>query len=372
MWAGHVLLASAPLLLLPHPGAMPDLGHVSLCQADCLLDELQHHARAVSGDAPVSGISPEASGLPALLSDLGQVLFTADCISNPGRASSLPLEGPGAWGGVAAGIMAQHTGNPECLDSTLQVAEGLVEYAQAQGLDGTLCVVSASAQVIRGQLDKIRGPGASPAPLTSSRPQLGVVDKQQQQPTVITAVVFGFQGGVESEYALWVNRHCSRLVNSWRPVFLLWLLVSAVRSLKEGDAQVVSHLPVHILLALPYTAGILLSARGQTRCVGCGRSLLWWPLHSVGSTVSTHPLSQHIAGLVCSIRLLAVAGLPLATHLVCITHCLPSSLHSCPHTCRWNEALVVLHAVMRAVVCCACASNLLVGTIKGMYALFEG
>jgi hypothetical protein len=223
----------------------------------------------------------DASGIPALLSDLGQVLHTMDCLNNSqGRASSIPLEGPGAWGGVAAGILHHHTGNPDLLTSTLQVAEGLLEYAQAQGLTETVAVVTASAQVIQQQLGKLKGWGAagtaSSSECSSEQHQhqcqqlrLSPGQQQQQQsPTLkqsAAAVLFGFKDGSEAEYALWVNRHCSLLVNTWRPIFLLWLLVSGLRSVKDGDDRVLDHLPVHLLLAVPCIVGMVAAVKGHYR-----------------------------------------------------------------------------------------------------------
>jgi hypothetical protein len=273
LWHGLNILASAPLLLLPPQPQehstllMEELGqHVEQCSWE--VDAAESVSEVTAGTQIAS-----ASGVPALLSDLGQVLFTADCISNPGRASGLPLEGPGAWGGVAAGIMAQHTGNPECLDSTLQVAEGLVEYAQAQGLPHLASTVQDAYQLIEKHRSTCTHSGAVSAACDKS---LGKPAQQQQQeheqgseqairqqpPSLqqcMRAVLLGFPPDQEEQYGVWMAARYALIRDTWRATFLVLIASGLLRSLLTAAAEAPAPLTVSALLALPYSVGLILS-----------------------------------------------------------------------------------------------------------------
>jgi hypothetical protein len=153
LWCGRSLLASAPLLLLP-PLA-PAGGNTS----DALLEELQEYVEASSWDAS------SGKGVSSFLTDLGQLMFSTECITTykPTPVNTAP-KGPATWGGVTAATAWQHACNPAMLADMLVLAEGLADHARDEGLTQTLTLVGASTHTISQRITQLHGkPGTSTA-----------------------------------------------------------------------------------------------------------------------------------------------------------------------------------------------------------------
>jgi hypothetical protein len=184
------------------------------------------------------------AGSAAFLSDLGQLLHTADCITNSGIAGTQWAtqstgsktkntegeEGPGLWGGVAASIAQQRAWDPAVLSNTLSLAEGLLEYTKTEGLTHSAALVASVSNTIcqRHMEVKDGGVGSSAGRPTSCQPlvQQASLQQDRQQPwqvherptlkAAMRAVVWGFQApGLEQSYADSNARYCTRLLNTW-------------------------------------------------------------------------------------------------------------------------------------------------------------
>jgi hypothetical protein len=209
-----------------------------------------------------------------------------DCLNNSlGRASSIPLEGPAAWGGVAAGILQHHTRNPDLLTSTLQVAEALLEYAQAQGLSHMASLVQSAHQQIDGRHCILRSTAPESSHLHKGSAKadeqhnqeeqqqqgqgLEPAHPQQQPPTLqqcLRAVLLGFSPRLEQQYGVWLGTRYSLIRNTWRATFLLLVACGALKSLAGDRAEALACLRASLLLVLPYSVGLYMSCcRGVNR-----------------------------------------------------------------------------------------------------------
>jgi hypothetical protein len=152
-------------------------------EEDVLLQEVQQYIsqHAWSMAAPEAGTGAEGqeeatdvdldnnsgaeTGNAALLTDLGQVLFAAHCVqaatariaatalacamadtgaSTSGNQAAENGQPSSMWGGVAAALRSRYSSDPALLSSTLELAEGLLEFAQEENLANlTACLVSA-------------------------------------------------------------------------------------------------------------------------------------------------------------------------------------------------------------------------------------
>jgi hypothetical protein len=182
------------------------------------------------------------AGSAALLSDLGQVLHTADCVARScSTAGKQQLgekenyvfgseEGRGDWGGVMASVATQRAWDPCVLANTLSLAEGLLEYSRSEGLVRTGALVSSASEVICQRHKEVQGGGGDragqPAPSSSllaqqkTPVQQQVLQAKQQDPptlkTSLHAVFHGFRTpGLEDAYAARNARSCTRLMNTW-------------------------------------------------------------------------------------------------------------------------------------------------------------
>jgi hypothetical protein len=166
LWCGRALLASAPLLLLPKASDS------SSCDSNLLLEELQQCVGQLgwSEGAQSVGAKP-SSGASALLADLGQVLYSAECVqraavaagpAQAGSSSSSSNSAPSSsWGGIVAGLAAQHASDPDTLSGVIFICEGLLEYAQEQGSTHTADLLSECASRLQQRLQQVQGAGAS-------------------------------------------------------------------------------------------------------------------------------------------------------------------------------------------------------------------
>jgi hypothetical protein len=334
LWHGLNILASAPLLLLPH--LLPD-HH----QIDPLLEELTHHVSQHSwGEAAAteqlqgplgalsSSSSSSSSGLPALLSDLGQVLYCAACITSQGgpgdTGSSSPAaaaSGPGSWGGVAVSLAERSASDPTYLRGTLMLAQGLQEYvARDDSLPHTAALLEALRTAISSRLSEVvqvTGPSLNQASIdmptvqltapqqlledgcgrhsqsTAAAPAEGSTLRRRvlfEPPRVVqqgrpgrqgghiiaqdtwgqcmSAVVRGFQPqSLEAAYASWLVAQVRPVLVLWRGFYLTWVWLAIWRAVTRGGGVPASHLPAHCLTSLPYSisALLLMLGRGQDR-----------------------------------------------------------------------------------------------------------
>jgi hypothetical protein len=266
LWAGLNILASAPLLLLP-----PSPSPASDQEADPLLEELkQHVSRLTWSEGTAAG---PAAGAAAFLSDLGQVLFTASCNSGSGtRAAAVTADGPGLWGGAAAGIKHQHTSNPTLLESTLSTCQGLIEYAQAARLTHTQELAATAHLHISQSARHLLSSGGT---LSAGQPnQAGALAMQAvphkgEQLTssgCARAVMCGFRAQTQEEsYRVWAAKQCAPLIFVWKPLFHVMMVASMIGSIRRGDPFCLSDLPVHLLLCSPHALTLGLAAAGHYR-----------------------------------------------------------------------------------------------------------
>ncbi|KAJ9512825.1 hypothetical protein QJQ45_029025 [Haematococcus lacustris] len=193
LWHGPMRLASLPLLLLPAsspctpgsdaadspPGHCPspdldlDLELVELEGAVACLAEGEGQKEGLAPDGgqtagPVSAGCPEppqepsslpepGQGLNALLADLGHLLHLAWHASSPpaldaalaalGSSSSGPAAAPD-WGGVVAGVAHMARTNTLLADSTLVMAQGLMDWLTECGLQHTAGMVARAMAVV--------------------------------------------------------------------------------------------------------------------------------------------------------------------------------------------------------------------------------
>jgi hypothetical protein len=155
LWCGRSLLASAPLLLLPSVNSDSDSP-----DTDPLLEELQQCVEQL-GWATSSDDSSSSSGASALLADLGRLLYTVGCVQqlrNPRAAgNSSSSSGPASWGGVVSSLAAQHASDATLLGSALDVAEGLLEYAEGEGFTHTAQLLTGSMAQLQQRLQEVQG-----------------------------------------------------------------------------------------------------------------------------------------------------------------------------------------------------------------------
>jgi hypothetical protein len=306
LWAGLNILASAPLLLLP-----PSPSPASDQEADPLLEELKQHVAQQSwvvapdsgNDIHQAGASLlEPSGLSALLTDLGHILHTLDCITAYNKAhvsakgkgtsdaarqsgeTSRSAGGPGSWGGIASNTVRVHATDTTLLCSTLLLAEGVLEYAQAEGLGHTVALLQAALPTLSAHIKACQhAPSATQGEAALSvdarqealkgsdnvlSSDMWAQSQQHQAPSwhaCAAAVVAGFQGELEGEYAGWVCQLCSRVMGLWRTSYLVWLAVWTAQRLRAGDTRVLPDLQVPLLCYLPNLVGLVLSVRRRYR-----------------------------------------------------------------------------------------------------------
>jgi hypothetical protein len=165
LWCGRALLASAPLLLLPSVSDRSSAG------SDPLLAELQTSVGQLGWGEGAQGHVREAGrGASALLADLGQVLYSVECVRRAACGAGPPQvdglnssSGPASWGGIVPGLAAQHASSSDALSSVVYICEGLLEYAQEQGLLSTADLLSGCASRLQQRLQQVRGAGPSMA-----------------------------------------------------------------------------------------------------------------------------------------------------------------------------------------------------------------
>jgi hypothetical protein len=168
LWCGRALLASAPLLLLP---ALTNGARAS--GSDPLLDELQDHVQQVGWEEEAS--EPETcSGAAAFLSDLGQVLFSVQCVqqtasdasaqklSDNSAVNDMSTSGPSSWGGVVMSLASEHAFDPALLSSMHSLGEGLLEYAKMEGLKATASLLNPSILALHLRLEQVQAAEAGP------------------------------------------------------------------------------------------------------------------------------------------------------------------------------------------------------------------
>jgi hypothetical protein len=146
LWCGRALLASAPLLLLPSSSNVPEGPQ----ERDPLFEELQTYSASVI----------DAS---ALLTDLGQVLYSLECVQQytarlSGYEQDVNSSGPSSsWGGIVAGLAAQHACDLTTLSSMHELASGLLEYAKSEGLKHTAALLVSGIMRLHQRLGAVKG-----------------------------------------------------------------------------------------------------------------------------------------------------------------------------------------------------------------------
>jgi hypothetical protein len=154
LWCGRDVLASAPLLILPAVTS-------GASGSDSVLEELQGYINKSSGDTS------------ALLSDLGQVLYSVDCInqqqlgndpvkavasSNNGTSTTSSSSGPASWGGVVSSLAQHHASDPEMLASMLVAGDDLLQYAKSEGLKHTASqLLVPGVMTLHQRLERVKG-----------------------------------------------------------------------------------------------------------------------------------------------------------------------------------------------------------------------
>jgi hypothetical protein len=337
LWSGRFLLASAPLLLLPALPACNKGGRVH----DDLLEELQLSLQSSCWDAPAGNTLTEPSshaaaageipaGLAAFLTDLGQVLATAECVQSaeqePGNSSEYVATGPGSWGGIRASLKHQHACNTALLTTVLHMADGLLEYAQAQGLTCTGQLVATAVDTLQQRVAVLSmghgslGPSLPTAGAASTasephstslraRPTHAIATSSAEQhqavasasssvkpvnsagssrsssrntssrivfppsfnlPQQLTArqairaVVLGFKpAAAEQQYARWLSERCRGLVCGWSLNFVGWMIACWIRSAQQGDFF--THALIHCTCIAPYLLSAILTFCKQDR-----------------------------------------------------------------------------------------------------------
>jgi hypothetical protein len=263
LWHGLNILASAPLLLLPPLLPAPD-HH----QSDLLLEELKQHVTQHSWGEGKAG---NTSGVPALLSDMGQLLFTADGISNASQPCAAAAGVP-SWGGVGPAVIRHHSQDPALLGCCLNMAEGLLEYAQSTGLLHTAQAVEAACKHIS---NVVKDCSATNTSQRAEQPNLQGVQAtrarvpQSKQPTFkecVQAAVYGFKPkSKEESYTMWAAQQCAPLIFVWKPLFHVLMAASMIGSIRRGDPFSLSDLPIHLLLCSPHALALGLAAAGHYR-----------------------------------------------------------------------------------------------------------
>jgi hypothetical protein len=265
LWQGLNILASAPLLLLP-PLPSPS-------STDALLEELHQHVAQNSWTEASESTSVPATGMSAVLSDLGQLLFTVDCItSGYMRAATDTEDGPGLWGGAAAGVRWQHTSDPDILESALLVNQGLIEYAQNEGLSHVAELAGSAQQCISQRLKDCSPSGSILEMGQTSLPGIlsgHVAAPDLKRPTFsesFRATIYGFKPQAqEKAYHAWAAQQCARLLLVWKPIFHVLMIASAIGSMRRGDPFSITDIPVHLALCSPHTLAFGLAVAGQHR-----------------------------------------------------------------------------------------------------------
>jgi hypothetical protein len=272
MWAGLNILASAPLLLLPPLLPAPD-HH----QPDPLLEELRQH---VAQHSWVEGAAGETSGMSAFLSDLGQVLFAANCIKPathvPDRHSATQLAPAGqvaAQGAIVTSLAQRHRSDPDVLRSILSLAEGAAEFAHAEGLHHVAAMVE-SARVAASQ--RLRDSSPSGSSQAASQQQEVAGSNQQESASspqaqitlrdCMAALVHGFApGSAEDQYLAWSAQRCAPLLLAWKPWMLVWVVATNIGSVRRGDTITASDVPLHILMCAPHAVTCILALTRRHR-----------------------------------------------------------------------------------------------------------
>jgi hypothetical protein len=383
LWCGRSLLASAPLLLLP------PLTSAEGKTSDALLVELLQHTQHFKWSEEEGG-----SGIAAWLNDMGQLLHTAACCASGGTTADSASTGPGSWGGVVSAIARQHASSPALLSGALALGEALLEYAKSEGLPHTSSLLSSAILNVHQRLEELQGaPSAAPGSAaearteriglegtagkgqstatTSDRAEIALLGEQQalrqrlapqgpkESPSKLEsrsqhsrvqetaaggstaqlkqAAVWSLRGfrpkEREQQYALWVAASWSRIVILHSLMLMLSLAASLINIARAyGASAFLSHLPLHLICATPYTTSTLLALFHQHRWVAESASLL-----------STSP---NIPQCVCALQMRLYY---LASMYQQLLH------HLCHLTCRWQETSLMMHSVCRSVATvCSC------------------
>jgi hypothetical protein len=116
------------------------------------LEELQSHAAA--------------SDATALLADLGQVLYSVECVQRAAVTPEHPQDSTGnsdnssgnssSWGGIVSGLAQHHASDASTLSSMLAIAEGLLEYAKSEGLKHTAALLVPGIMTLHQRLEAVK------------------------------------------------------------------------------------------------------------------------------------------------------------------------------------------------------------------------
>jgi hypothetical protein len=272
LWQGLNILASAPLLLLP-PLPSPS-------STDPLLEELDQHVAQASWvqeeEGSSTGVAGNEAGIAAFLTDLGQLLFTTDCIgsSSPQAHGQRSDAGVPAWGGVGPALIHQHSQDPDLLSSSLNTAEGLLEFARSGNLLQVAQLVEFVWQCISQQLQNIsansygseQAAGAAKLASRLSGSPAGMTARQLTLKECILTTIHGFRPhSLEGEYSVWAAQRCTPLLMAWKPFFLVWMVASIIGSIRRGEAFNYGDIPVHIIMSSAHVATVFLALAGLHR-----------------------------------------------------------------------------------------------------------
>jgi hypothetical protein len=311
LWNGFTLVLSAPLLLLPSFAGEP-------LASDPVFEELQQLCSQHDWQVPNDEEQP--GGVSAILTDIGTLVHTIECISaakssDPAATCSKSAEGPGSWGGVVSSTAHRHANDPELLSSMLTLAEELHECVTSLKLSHTTALVASVTESIQLRLVTLQEEqhsseeacaadastvsessctsagsskpgrdaqehGSLEAPTVSCKPQI-VYELLQAPPSppkelptfkdAFTATFSGFRPHThhaeEEQYASWMAEKCDLWISAWNIIFLFWTIACMARSAKEGSQAFWAHLPSHSLHLVPLMVTAAVSARKQHRCV---------------------------------------------------------------------------------------------------------
>jgi hypothetical protein len=101
-------------------------------------------------------------GTSALLTDLGQVLYSVECVrgaadaAGHAQAGSLKNGPSSSWGGIVAGLAAQHVSDAATLSSMHELASGLLEYAKSEGLKHAAALLVSGIMTLHQRLEELR------------------------------------------------------------------------------------------------------------------------------------------------------------------------------------------------------------------------
>jgi hypothetical protein len=177
------------------------------------------------------------------------------------------------WGRFISAVACQNASDPGLLTSINSIAEGLLEFAHAEGLPQVAQVAESACNCITQHLQKVL-----PRTINSSHSPAGVAGKAlasqagswPTRPTVkecILTAICGFNPrSLEKEYRLWAAQQCTPLLLTWKPFFLVWMAASIVGCMRRGQGFNAGDLPTHAIMTSPHVLTVLLALTGLHRC----------------------------------------------------------------------------------------------------------